>query len=276
MCLITVIVVTYNSSKTVIETLDSIKNQTYKDIELIVTDDCSKDDTVEKANQWLEANSDRFLGHQLVTTSQNTGVTGNLARGIAAAHGSYYKEIAGDDILRPNAIEVFSDYLSEGIIYQARVASFYDSDTAKIYMNKTDKFDEINKQFLKMDHKHQYNKLLKGNAIHAVGIGLIKTEDYKSVGGVEEKYSWIEDYPLWMKFSEAGYVFREIEDTLIDYRISIGSISHEKPIGFLLDEAKFFTDYRFGRLMKAGFFLDAIYKWIKYSMKIIYLKKCKK
>ena len=55
------VVVTYNSSATVLETLDSIKNQTYKNIELIITDDFSKDDTVALCQSWVDTNKERFL-----------------------------------------------------------------------------------------------------------------------------------------------------------------------------------------------------------------------
>lgn len=47
MKLVSVIVLAYRSAETIIETLDSIKNQTYPNIELIVTDDCSPDNTVQ-------------------------------------------------------------------------------------------------------------------------------------------------------------------------------------------------------------------------------------
>jgi len=52
--LVSVVVVTYNSSKYVEETLESIKNQTYPNIELIVTDDCSTDSTVDIVMNWEE------------------------------------------------------------------------------------------------------------------------------------------------------------------------------------------------------------------------------
>ena len=45
--LVSIVVATYNSAKTVIETLESIKAQTYDNIELIVSDDCSQDNTID-------------------------------------------------------------------------------------------------------------------------------------------------------------------------------------------------------------------------------------
>jgi alpha-1,3-rhamnosyltransferase len=51
--LVSVVIITYNSSKYVLETLESAKAQTYQNIELIVSDDCSTDDTVEKCREWI-------------------------------------------------------------------------------------------------------------------------------------------------------------------------------------------------------------------------------
>ena len=54
--LVSVVVITYNSSQTVVETLDSIKTQTYQNIELIVSDDCSSDNTVEVVQNGIDEN----------------------------------------------------------------------------------------------------------------------------------------------------------------------------------------------------------------------------
>ena len=59
--IVTVIVYTFNSSKYILETLDSIKKQTYKDLMLIITDDCSTDSTIEICKKWLNLNGDRFV-----------------------------------------------------------------------------------------------------------------------------------------------------------------------------------------------------------------------
>ena len=53
MNLVSVVVVVYNSSETVVETLDTILKQTYRNIELIVADDCSTDDTVKIVKSWF-------------------------------------------------------------------------------------------------------------------------------------------------------------------------------------------------------------------------------
>ena len=58
---VTVNVLTYNSSKYVLETLESIKTQTYQPLILHICDDCSTDDTVKICKKWIGENSDRFI-----------------------------------------------------------------------------------------------------------------------------------------------------------------------------------------------------------------------
>ena len=65
--LVSVIVITYNSSDFVIEALESIKAQTYTSIELIITDDCSSDRTVDICMNWIEQNRTFFANVILVT-----------------------------------------------------------------------------------------------------------------------------------------------------------------------------------------------------------------
>lgn len=103
--LVSVVVITYNSSKYILECLDSIYNQTYQNIELIITDDCSKDNTVEVCKKWLEQFSDRFIQTKQITTTINTGTSANCNRGISETMGKWYKIIAGDDRLLKNCIE---------------------------------------------------------------------------------------------------------------------------------------------------------------------------
>lgn len=80
--LVSCTVLSYNSAKTILETLESIKAQTYQNIELIVSDDCSKDNTVELCRQWIAVNKNRFVRVVLLTVKENTGVCANGNRAI--------------------------------------------------------------------------------------------------------------------------------------------------------------------------------------------------
>ena len=103
--LVSVLVITYNSAKFVLETLESIKAQTYQNIELIISDDCSTDNIVELCQKWVEENKERFVRTQIITSDLNTGVSANGNRGRDACQGEWIKGIAGDDLLMPNCVE---------------------------------------------------------------------------------------------------------------------------------------------------------------------------
>ncbi len=102
--LVSVILVTYNSAQYVTDTLNSIKAQTWKNIELIITDDASRDNTVQVCADWLVKNNDCFPSTKLFTVAQNTGIPSNCNRGLQSAKGEWIKIIGGDDILMENAI----------------------------------------------------------------------------------------------------------------------------------------------------------------------------
>ena len=103
--LVSVPVITYNSSEYIIDGLESIKAQTYKNIELIISDDCSTDNTVELCRDWLENNKDYFVRVELVTTDKNTGVAGNCNRSVKACRGEWIRGLSGDDKFLPNTIQ---------------------------------------------------------------------------------------------------------------------------------------------------------------------------
>ena len=130
MKLVSVVVLAYRSADTIIETLESIKKQTYPQIELIVTDDCSPDNTVEVVESWMRDNKGCLSDMKLVTTKKNTGLPSNINRGLQAATGMYYKGIAGDDYLTEDAIEKYVDFCEEnpGVFPIARVHLFTEHD----------------------------------------------------------------------------------------------------------------------------------------------------
>ena len=72
--LVSVVVVTYNDSAFIIETLESIKKQTYSNIELIVSDDGSNDDTVKLVKEWVRFNSYSFVSCKVMEVTNNSSL----------------------------------------------------------------------------------------------------------------------------------------------------------------------------------------------------------
>lgn len=109
--LFSVVVLTYNQEELVEECLESIYSQSYPHIELIVSDDASKDHTIEVVDDWLAKKGDRFANVVLLRSPENTGISANHTRGVQQAKGEFVKYIGGDDVLMPDALEKMADFL---------------------------------------------------------------------------------------------------------------------------------------------------------------------
>ena len=112
--LVTVIIPTYNRRRWIGECLDSIKAQTYKEIETLVIDDCSSDGTAE----WLCSDS-RYGFAQVHVQPVNQGASETRNVGIHMAHGEFIVFIDSDDLLAPDhverAVEVFKSNSDVGL-----------------------------------------------------------------------------------------------------------------------------------------------------------------
>lgn len=195
--LVSIIAITYNSSRFVLETLESIKAQTYCNIELIISDDCSKDDTLEKCREWLEGNNGRFAGTRLVTSEKNTGIPANCNRGVRASLGDWVKLIAGDDILTPDLLTRQLNHIgkhNEIDFLWTNVGIFYDTDTGR----KTSVPEGISELAINKEGitaQQQFQILLRQNPIFAGG-QIIKKEVYQKVGLYDESFVYFEDWPF--------------------------------------------------------------------------------
>lgn len=95
--LITFIVTSFNYENYVIKTLESIKNQTYENVEIIVVDDCSSDNSVAKIKEFAENNKE--LPIKLIEQSENKGQMAAIQAGLALAQGQFVSFVDSDDIL---------------------------------------------------------------------------------------------------------------------------------------------------------------------------------
>lgn len=103
--LVSVIVISYQSSNYIFETLESVKAQSWGNIELIVSDDASTDGTFQIVSDWIKDNQERFTNTTILGSSHNSGIPANCAKGLSKAKGTWVKFIAADDILIDTCIE---------------------------------------------------------------------------------------------------------------------------------------------------------------------------
>ena len=103
--LISVVVLSYNSAQYICSTLESIYRQDYEGpMELIIGDDCSKDNSVELCQEWIARHAGRFTRAEILCPAENQGVARNVDTCYRACKGEWVKGIAGDDILMDDAI----------------------------------------------------------------------------------------------------------------------------------------------------------------------------
>jgi len=213
--LVSIIVITYNSSKYVLETLESAKSQTYQNIELIVSDDCSDDDTIEICRNWIKENKEYFVHTELITTQQNSGVTRNCNRGLHASTGEWLKFIAGDDTITNNAIYSYIEFSLNNI-------------QAKCIFSNTNIIDEngllignkvCEQKNLFYDKRKHYRQILKASPVALTGM-FIRKDTLLFIGGFDERFEMHEDFPLMVKLAQNGVFYYYLNLFLYNYRKS--------------------------------------------------------
>lgn len=257
--LVSVVVVTYNSSKTIIETLESVKEQTYPNIELVISDDCSVDDTVDICEQWIEVNKGSFSSTILIKSKINTGVPANLNRGIKKAHGLWIKSIAGDDLLKPESIHTYLSYAKKNgfEICFARLELF--PGTQDMYVSGYKNLEYIYKPLKTYNRRTQYLTSLFRHILPGPGL-FYKRELWEKIGGFCEKYTRSEELAFQVKVFERVPVFF-INEFLVKWRQRDNSLCHQSNSATLQqDLVDFYQDVQRIRLKEERMFMHLIDK----------------
>ena len=222
--LVSVYVLTYNSSKYVIDTLESIKAQTYRNIQLIISDDCSTDNTIDICNLWIEKNKNRFYSTHILTSEKNRGVSFNKNQAFCAVKGKWVKGIAGDDKLKSTCIQQFVEFAERNnySICICRLEPFSDEN---IDVSSAIKDSEFYFSTTQTDRKGQLNQILKRYTFQGPGMFYSK-ELYDEVGGCDERIPMWEEFSFVYRVLKKGYRIEPLDEKLIEYRISNSSLCH--------------------------------------------------
>ena len=97
--LVSICIPTYNASTSILDTLQCVINQTYKNIEIIICDNCSTDNTVELIRELSDSRIN------LSINNENLGMVGNFNMVLSRANGTYVKLLCADDIITNDCVE---------------------------------------------------------------------------------------------------------------------------------------------------------------------------
>ncbi len=240
--LVSIAVISYNSEKTIIETLESIKSQTYKNIELIISDDFSSDNTLNIAKSWINNNKSRFVNTIILEAIKNTGVTANCNRAYKSASGIFIKDIAADDILTKYYTEDCVNYFTENqnvnVLY-TKVKYFIDTPTEIIEKEHDYSFFYIDslEQQLKYLEKYGCPTIPTPSVIYRLSF-------IKNIGYFDERIPMWEDGPITCRIIESMEKLYLLDKYDVLIRIRKNSLSNGVSVSHLKSQALYYKYYR--------------------------------
>lgn len=205
----------------VIEALNSVINQSYSAIELIIADDFSTDNSKEVIKGWLVNHPEI----QFIANENNLGNTKTFNKALKLAKGEYIIDLAADDVLMPdcvvsqiNAFEK-SDYQPLGIVY-GNAELITENGSFDSYYFAVNKQKQVLTKRVTGDV--YVNILSGGNSLCSVS-AMVKKEVYDTLNGYDENL-YYEDLDFWIRASRS-YKFDFIDAILIKKRILKNAMS---------------------------------------------------
>lgn len=181
--LVSVIIPAYNRGWILKEAIDSVLAQDFKDFELIVVDDGSKDNTQDILNSYRE--------DLIVLQQENKGVSAARNRGIASASGQYIAFLDSDDLWMPQKLSIQIDFFNanpEALICQTQERWIRNSMFVNPKMRHRKLSGNIFEQSL-------YLCLVSPSAV------MIKRSLFEKTGMFDESLPACEDYDMWLRVS---------------------------------------------------------------------------
>jgi glycosyltransferase involved in cell wall biosynthesis len=190
--LVSIICLSYNHEDYVVEALNSVINQTYPNIELLIADDCSGDTSVSVIQNWLKNHPNIYF----LANEKNLGNTKTFNQLAQKATGDYIIDLAADDVLFPNCvekqIETFqkSKYKNLGIVYGNIIEINQDGAFLRNYYTELDepKSGDI------------YSMVIGRTTKICSVSSMVKKSVYEKIGYYDEELAY-EDLDLWIRAS---------------------------------------------------------------------------
>lgn len=199
----TVIITHYNQMRYIEESLISVLKQNYRNIELIVADDCSKLFNKKKVEKIINKYNKSSFDYKILVGEKNQGTVKNLNNAVRNATGDYILFFAADDKLYDE--NVISNFVKEFEDKEKKVVTtqclLYDEFLKKKISNYV---NPIKAHFINKKSSFKiYEKMAEG-CFYGSGGTAYRKEVFKKYGFFDENYPFVEDWSYWLKILREG------------------------------------------------------------------------
>jgi O-antigen/teichoic acid export membrane protein/glycosyltransferase involved in cell wall biosynthesis len=234
--LVSVVLSAYNHEKYIGECIESIIGQSYRNIELIILNDGSRDKTKEIIKRYRKACEKRFIRFIFID-KENEGLCKTANKGISIALGKYIVPFASDDVMLPSKVECSIKPMEEDNSVGMTFSNGY------LFTDNSSKLRPFYRGNRKVRDGYIFQNLLRNNYLFAPSF-CIRREAYDRVGRYNEKYSF-EDYDMSLRIS-LKYKVKYVPYCLVKYRIHGASLSYrnDTQLNILMEHMNIIQKYR--------------------------------
>ena len=217
---VTVVCSCYNHSGFVIESIQSVLNQSYKNIQLIVVDDFSTDESVAIIENFIA----NFPEINFVKNTSNIGLTKSVNQAMKLARGDFFIDLAADDVLLPNCIETQlktfqnSPFTNLAIVYGNAELISEKGTHLSYYFD----IDSQNKTIETIPTGNIYSTVISSKTIICSVSSMVKKSVFDALNGYDENLSY-EDFDFWIRVSR-NYNIDYIDAIVMQKRILPNSL----------------------------------------------------
>jgi len=254
--LVSVIVSSYNREKYVKRAIESVLNQTYKNIEFVIIDNGSTDKTSEIILEFRKKDS-RIV---ILTNKINLGHVKSLNKGIATVHGKYVAIICDDDFWAS------SQKLEKQVDFLEKNSDYVLAGGGIIRIDKNGK-EIMRELYPETDEKIRKSILLECIFVHPAVV--FRKKSWEQVGGYNENIGYADDWDLWLKLGKIGK-FYNFQEYFVYYLKWEGNISNRNIFYSLIMANKLRRRYRKDY---TGFRKAILSGWLDYLYYLFPFKK---
>ena len=264
--LVCICIPNYNNEKTISETLDSLVNQTYKNIIIKIFDNASTDNSMKILKEY-EA---KYPYIQVFQNETNIGGEANFTKCIENMEGEYSAIYHADDLYHSTMLETQIKYLIQHEISAVFVRANLIDENSKLIGEQFFPDELKDKVYHQFDFEQLFSLILKYDNFLITPSVMAKTDIYKnqiqSWNG--DKFKTSADLDVWLRFSEIKDI-GIITDKLISYRISTASFSYRTKFKRVESRDMFLViDYYLNKYNHYNFNKDD-YEYLKFKDNII-------